>query len=94
MATYMTIIGGIPCLVSDSSAVYEMTITPGVLSANTPITLPSSKTYIDKELTIWLNGIKLELGVEWQTVGSPPRTQFSLTMATIASDRIIVRTEG
>ena len=94
MPTYMTVIAGIPCLVTSASATYEQTIVPGVTSSGTVFTLPVSKTYTDKELTVWLNGVKLELASEWNTVGSPPRTQFSLTRDTIASDRIIVRTEG
>lgn len=62
--------------------------------ASTAITLPGSETYTLNtnsvpNLQIYMSGQRLEQIYDWNTVGSGPNfTQFSLTFATVALDRL------
>jgi hypothetical protein len=75
-------------LVSGSPGAGEIT---GPITAGTPITLPSSKTYDSSELKLFLNGMSLEYLVDFNYVGTVPRTQISLTFDAVVGDRIRFR---
>lgn len=51
----------------------------GPITSGTPVTLPSSRAYTDSELKIKLNGIDLTPVLDYNYVGSAPRTQVSFT---------------
>lgn len=49
----------------------------GPVTPGTNVTLPSAQTYNSSELQIYLNGQRLEVTNDWNTVGSIPRTQVT-----------------
>jgi hypothetical protein len=62
-------------------------------SSGTTITLPDSETYTLNSnsipnLQIYLNGDRNEYLFDWNTVGTTPFSQFSLTYAVVGGDRI------
>ena len=63
----------------------------GPITTGTPVTLPSGKTYTANELKPILNGIPLEDVLDYNFVGSPPRTQVSFTFDLVIGDRIRFR---
>jgi len=63
----------------------------GPVTAGTNITLPLSQTYTSEELEVRLNGIRLESVIDYNYVGSPPRTQVTLTFDLVIGDRIHFR---
>lgn len=68
------------------------------VSAGTAITLPSSGVYTVQtgvpNISIFLNGDRLEYGRDWLTYGSGPNyTQFQLTFGLVAFDYLVVRAE-
>ena len=89
MAGYLRIVRGIPRMSAMPIVSYCQGLTPGALSANTPITLPASQTYTDVELKVELNGQELEPGIDFTYVGSGARTQIQITFALVATDRLL-----
>jgi hypothetical protein len=88
MARYLTITNGVPHLAVDPGvALYDQTITyVSTLTSGTAITLPASETYTGSELTVILNGQTLEDIADYIWLGSPPRTQFSMTFDLVSGD--------
>lgn len=71
------------------SEVYDQTFVPGgTVSSGTAITLPSSGTYDSAELKIELNGQLLEVVIDYNYVGSVPRTQVQMTFNLVLGDRL------
>lgn len=94
MAYVVNLVNGVPHLVSEGSSYYDETYTVNSdISANTPITLPNSGTYTSSELEVWLRGIRLTPVIDYNYVGSPPRTQVSFTfdLYTHATDPDVIR---
>lgn len=58
------------------------------ISAGTPVTLPNSGTYEDKEILIFVNGKYIQLGEGWNLVGVAPRTQVSFSDDILTGDLI------
>jgi hypothetical protein len=82
MAKFLQLVSGIPRMVTESSAVtiYDQTFTViSDITTGTPITLPSAGTYTGEELEVRLNGIRMDSGIDYNFIGSPPRTQISFT---------------
>lgn len=70
----------------------------GPVSASTAITLPASGTYTLNansvpNISIYLNGDRLEYTFDWNTVGSTAFTQFSLVFGLVVGDRLDIRAE-
>jgi hypothetical protein len=86
-------------IIASYVAVYDQRITvvsgtpvgnqiTGPVSPGTNVTLPSAETYNSSELKIYLNGQKLKATVDWNTVGSLPRTQVTFTDTLQVGDKI------
>jgi hypothetical protein len=76
-----------PLTIYDQVIIVNSTITTG-----TNITLPSSQTYSDVELEVYLNGQLMQSVVDYNYVGAlPPRTQIAMTFDLIAGDRLRFR---
>lgn len=92
MAKYMTIESGIPKMRDTASAIYTGDYDVlATIDANTPITLPSSKTYTSSELRVYLNGQLMDVVTDYNYVGSPPRTQISFVFDLVEGDSILFR---
>ena len=78
---------------SASLAIYDQgyEVPPGGLAAGTPITLPLSRTYTGEELQVSLNGQETEPVVDFNYVGTAPRTQISFTFELFAGERVRFR---
>jgi hypothetical protein len=85
--TFTSIVNGV--LRSSSASglptIYDQTI---AVATTTAITLPASQTYTSQELTVELNTVVLEAGVDFNYVGTGARTQISMTFDLIAGDRL------
>jgi hypothetical protein len=71
---------------------------PGVneilaVTAGTSITLPASITYTSTELNVFFDGQKIIPGTDYNYVGSPPRTQISLTFDLAVGDVLFFEKE-
>lgn len=88
---YLRLVNGIARMTLSplSSEIYDQTsVISGTVTAGTNITLPSSGSYTDAELKIDLNGIDLEPVIDYNYVGSAPRTQVQLTFDAVDGDRL------
>jgi hypothetical protein len=92
MAKFLQIVNGIPRMVSTSSTTYDQLATiGGTITAGTAITLPSSQTYTGVELQVYVNGIFQEVTVDYNYVGSAPRTQVTFTYDLLTTDQLRFR---
>ena len=59
--------------------IYDQSITVGAggISSGTSVSLPSSQTYTSQELEVYLNGQRVDSVLDYNYVGSAPRTQIS-----------------
>lgn len=100
------IVGGVLKTFTESGTglptIYDQTITivasnPGTnelvgpIPAGTNITLPGSATYDGQELEIYVNGVVLDDILDFNFVGSPPRTQVQFTFDLEIGDKIRFR---
>lgn len=88
---YLRLTSGIPRMTLSpiASEIYRQVFIPGgTVTAGTNITLPSSGSYTDAELKLELNGQLLESTIDYNYVGSAPRTQFQLTFDLVLGDRL------
>jgi hypothetical protein len=65
----------------------------GPVAANTPITIPDSITYEDKELNVFFDGQKLIPEEDYVYVGLAPRTQIELTFDLVPGDLLFFEKE-
>lgn len=92
MAKFLKIINGVPREIEFSAAGYEADYTvSSTIPTGTPITLPSSGTYTDIDLEVFLNGHRMYAGSDYNYVGFPPRTQVAFTFDLLANDIIKFR---
>lgn len=93
---YLTMASGIPRLaVEPGGAVYDESTAIGVtVTTGTNVTLPASGTYTSGELEIYLNGQQLEDVIDYNFVGSPPRTQVQFTFDLVAGDVLRFRKDA
>jgi hypothetical protein len=78
----LALVNGRPKMTAEAASptIYDETYTlVSNISTGTPITLPNSGTYTSEELEVRLNGIRMDSGIDYNFVGSPPRTQISFT---------------
>ena len=69
--------------------IYDETYVPGgTVTAGTSITLPNSGTYTAKDLKVELNGQLMEAVIDYNYVGSAPRTQLQMTFDLVLGDRL------
>jgi hypothetical protein len=95
MAKVLTYSLGIPRLRDEgSSYTYEgVYVASGTITSGTPISLPSSETYVGNELIVELNGVGMEVTSDYDYVGSGNRTQISMTFDLVIGDRLKFRKE-
>jgi hypothetical protein len=73
-----------------STSIYEATyVVSGTLTTGTNISLPSSQTYNSTELEVHLNGQFLEPGIDYNYIGTVPRTQISFTFDLLNAERVL-----
>jgi len=63
----------------------------GPINTGVAITLPSSQTYSDDELEVYLNNMRLDSVYDYNYVGSGSRTQISMTFDLEVGDIIRFR---
>lgn len=100
------IVGGVLKTFTESAsglpAIYDQTITivasspgpnelAGPIAASTSVTLPGSETYDGQELEIYVNGVTLDDVLDFNFVGSPPRTQVQFTFDLEVGDKVRFR---
>lgn len=78
-------------LSADPVYIYDQVVTGSNVTAGNNITLPLSKTYQDAELELYLGGQLLQPVVDYNYVGSIPRTQVTLTFDLYSTDRLRFR---
>ena len=94
MAKVVKLISGLLRYQEFASSAYEGTLNVGsTITAGTSITLPSSGTYTDTDLSLYLNGQRMTYVEDYVYVGSAPRTQVQMTFGLIAGDILIFRRE-
>ena len=96
MGKFTRIVSGVLRSFDEASSltIYDQTYSVNsTVSTGTPITLPSSGTYTSGELEVYLNGQRLDDAVDYNYVGSPPRTQVSFTFDLLTGDEIRFRVD-
>lgn len=79
---------------SVSVTIYDQSIAVSSLTtAGTSITLPSSGTYDSANLEVYLNGIRLDVVLDYNYVGTAPRTQIQLTFDVDSPDVLRFRVD-
>lgn len=96
MSRFIYLSNGVPHLAPEpSGAIYDESITVGsTITAGTPITLPSSGTYTSAELELYFRGQRLEDVLDYNYLGSPPRTQVEFTFDLFAGDVLRFRKDA
>jgi hypothetical protein len=93
----LKLVNGIPRMqiVSvDDVEIYDETIlVDTVIETGTPITLLNSGTYNGDELEVRLNGQRLESLIDYNYVGSAPRTQIEMTFDLEPDDKLRFRVD-
>lgn len=94
MAKVVKLISGLLRYQELASSAYEGILNVGsTITAGTNVTLPSSGTYTDTDLVIFLNGQRLNYVEDFAYVGSPPRTQVTFTFNLVSGDIVTFRRE-
>lgn len=96
MGKFLRLVNGIPRHQDEASsvAIYDQTyIVSGTITTGTPITLPMSGTYTDNDLEVFWNGQAVSVGADYSYIGSPPRTQISMTFNLSNGDELRFRTD-
>lgn len=95
MAKVLRLSNGVARGFQDGSSItiYDEYVTIGVggLAANTAITLPLSQTYTADELEVYINGQRADVLIDFNYVGSAPRTQITITFALFEGEIIRFR---
>ena len=82
---YLKLVNGVMRMVP----IYQETyVVSGTLAASTPIALPATQTYDSTELDVYLDGILVEVGVDYNYVGTAPRTQVSFIYDLTNNERV------
>ncbi len=98
MGNFLRLVNGQPRSFAESGGgsvvIYDAATDIGAtVTAGTNVSLPSGQTYTSAELEVYLNGIRLEPVVDYNYVGSAPRTQVTFTFDLAAGDRLRFRTD-
>jgi len=79
---------------ASSPTIYDQDYAVGsTITTGTAITLPASGSYTGDELEVRLNGVRMDYGVDFTTVGSPPRTQIAFTFNLVNGDVLNFRVD-
>lgn len=80
----------------DTALQYEATIVApsGGYASGTNLTLPNGGTYFSKDLSVFLNGQLLEVGYDYNYVGTGTRTQIQLIAQVFEGERILYRVDS
>jgi hypothetical protein len=89
----LALINGVPRVVEVTVYDEVVTVPNGGWTAPQNITLPESQTYIASELQVFLDGQRLEANIDYNYVGSAPRTQIQTTFDLLGGERIRFRIE-
>jgi len=105
-STVLTLVNGVPRSVSAPVYVpiYETSLqlvsgSPGAgqitgpIVAGTNITLPSGQQYNSTDLTVFLNGDRMEAVYDYNYVGTVPRTQIQMTFNLVVGDLLVFRVD-
>lgn len=82
--------------VEDSSVtIYDEVIVVGAggITTGTNIALPNAGTYSGDDLEVYLNGEFMEKDLDWNEVGSVPRTDIQMTFDLVEGDRLRFRVD-
>lgn len=94
MAKVVKITAGIPRYAELATSAYEGLLSIGsTITTGTPVTLPSSGTYTSSDLSVYLNGQRLNYVEDYAYVGSPPRTQVTFLFDLLNGDLVTFRRE-
>ena len=91
----LALVNGIPRMVAEAAVtIYDQTynVVSGI-TAGVSVTLPSAGTYTSEELELRLNGVRMDSGIDYNFVGSPPRTQVSFTFDLVIGDQLNFRVD-
>lgn len=91
---YLRLVNGVARMTLSpvASEIYaQTTVVSGTVTAGTSLTLPASGSYTDVELKMELNGQLLEPVIDYNYVGSAPRTQIQMTFDLVDGDRLLFR---
>ena len=95
MGKFLRLVNGVPRMQDEGASIpiYDETYTVGVggVTTGSPISLPSSQTYNSEELEVYLNGQRLDDTIDYNYIGSVPRTQVSFTFDLLENDLIRFR---
>lgn len=98
MSIALKLVNGIPrsVTVSATSSFYDETVTVpnGGYTPGTVVTLPSSMTYTDIELLVFLDGQLLEVGDDYTYVGTAPRTQIQIIPELFENEKLRFRIQS
>jgi hypothetical protein len=78
-------------LSADPVYIYDQVVTGSNITAGNNITLPLSKTYNDAELEVYLGGQLLQPVIDYNYVGTIPRSQIVMTFDIYSTDRLRFR---
>lgn len=96
MGNFLRMVSGVPRSFGESASptIYDQSITVGsTITAGTSVTLPASGTYTSTELEVYGNGVRLDAILDYNYVGSPLRTQVTMTFDLVAGDVLRFRTD-
>ena len=96
MAKKLALVNGLPRMVEETASVtiYDQTYTVvSDIGTGVPVTLPSGGTYTSEELEVRLNGVRMDSGIDYNFVGSPPRTQVAFKFDLVIGDQLNFRVD-
>jgi hypothetical protein len=94
MGKFLRLVNGVPRSLDEaaSSPIYdERIVIASNIAAGTNVTLPLSGTYDGQELEVYFRGQVLDDVLDYNFVGSPPRTQVQFTFDLVPGDTIRFR---
>ena len=95
MAKVIKLVSGLLRYQEFATSAYEGVLTVGsTITAGSNVTLPDSGTYTDVDLSVYLNGQRLNYVEDFTYVGSPPRTQVQFTFDLYSGDIVTFRRES
>lgn len=92
----LALVNGVARMVASADLIYdEVVVVPSEgWIAPQNVTLPGSQTYEGEELQVYLDGQRLEENVDFNYVGSSPRTQIQTTFDLLGGERLRFRIEA
>lgn len=95
MASIAKIVNGVVRMVTTSPQYNQTVAVPvGGYASGLTLTLPASGTYLSADLQVLLDGTLLELGQDYNYVGSGTRTQITLLVDLFEGERLMYRVDS